>query len=159
VTSLESAVSSGTLLKFLDSLLAIRADRKQTAGQLGVSESWAPAGHASPLHVHSREDEAFFIIEGELQFWRGDEQPFRLGPGGLAWLPRERSHAFTVTSSTAHFLVIMTPGGFEDMFRTGVPTTTTTVPAPGPPPSGDVDRAMTALTELGVTILGPPPAP
>jgi mannose-6-phosphate isomerase-like protein (cupin superfamily) len=157
VTGLGTAASSGALLTFLDSLLAIRADADGTAGRLGLSESWAPHGHASPLHVHSREDEAFFVIDGEMQFWRGDEEPFRLGPGGLAWLPRERIHAFTVTSSTAHFLVIMTPAGFEDVFRTGTPTGDVTLPSPGPPATADLDRAAAALARAGVTVLGPPP--
>ncbi|MEJ2888487.1 cupin domain-containing protein [Actinomycetospora aeridis] len=145
-------------MKFLDSILAIRADREETAGQLGVAESWAPLGHASPLHVHTHEDEGFFVIDGEMQFWRGDEPPFRLEAGGLAWLPRGRSHAFVVTSPSARFLTIATPGGFEDLFRTGTPTSDPTVPAPGPPAPEDLERAMTALTALGVTILGPPPA-
>ena len=66
---------SGEVLAFLDSLITIRADRERTGGQLGLSESWAPRGHCSPLHMHSREDEAFFVVDGEMQFWLGDD-PF-----------------------------------------------------------------------------------
>jgi quercetin dioxygenase-like cupin family protein len=146
------------VLLFLDSLLAIRADAERTGGRLGVSESWAPRGHASPLHVHSREDEAFFVIDGELQFWLGDGPPSRYRSGGLAWLPRSLPHAFVVTSPTARFLTIMIPGGFEDLFRTGTPTESREIPGEGSADPAGVQRAGAALIDLRVRILGPTPA-
>lgn len=158
MTDLGSKAQSGEVLTFLDSLLAIRADGRRTGGQLGLSESWAPQGHCSPLHVHSREDEAFFVIDGGMQFWLGEDPPFRHESGGLAWLPRLQPHAFVVTSPTARFLTITTPGGFEDLFRTGAPADSLEIPPPGPAANDDLRRAAEALIELGVTILGPPPA-
>lgn len=119
MTDLLPSAESGAIVRFLDSLLAIRADSERTSGQLGLSESWAPRGHSSPPHIHSREDEAFFVIDGEMQFWLGDDPPFRHESGGLAWLPRSKPHAFVVTSPTARFLTITTPAGFEDFVPHG----------------------------------------
>jgi quercetin dioxygenase-like cupin family protein len=155
VTELQSAVENEELLWFLDSLIAIRADTKSTDGRLAVSENWTPRGGGSPLHTHAYEDEAFLVLEGELHFWRG-ETAFRHGPGGLAFLPRALQHGFTVTSDEAHFLVIMTPGGFEDFYRTGTPATSATYP-PSPATKADVDRAMQMAIKLGTSIDGPPP--
>ena len=54
---------------FLGALAVIKASTETTAGRVAVIEHLAPRGHGSPLHVHSREDEWFYVIEGELTFW------------------------------------------------------------------------------------------
>jgi hypothetical protein len=70
-------------IRFLDSLAAVRADNEQTAGQLGITESWAAQGHGSPVMIHVREDEDCSVLDGELQFWVGDESTSRCGPGRI----------------------------------------------------------------------------
>ncbi|MCD2198055.1 cupin domain-containing protein [Actinomycetospora endophytica] len=157
MAQMQSAVDAGDLWWFLDSLIAIRADKSQTGGKLAVSENWTPRGGGSPLHTHSQEDETFLVLDGELHFWLGDET-FQQGTGGLAFLPRSRQHAFSVTSETAHFMVIMTPGGFEDFYRTGRRATEPTFP-PGPATQEDFKRAMDMAVSLGTSIDGPPPTP
>lgn len=156
MTDVESTSASEELLWFLDSLIAIRADKAATGGKMALSENWTPRGGGSPLHTHSHEDETFLVLEGELQFWLGDTA-FRHGPGGLAFLPRAQQHGFAVTSETAHFIVIMTPGGFEEFYRTGTPATEATFP-PNPATPADIERAMAKAVELGNSIDGPPPS-
>jgi hypothetical protein len=51
----------------------------------------------------------------------------------------------------------LTPAGFEDFFRGGTPTSSTTISAPGLPPRDAVERVMAVVPELGAIILGPPP--
>lgn len=71
----------------------------------------------TPLHVHSREDELFYVMEGEHLVTRGDDE-FRLRPGEAIFLPREVPHAQRrVVRGEGRQLVICTPGGFERFFR------------------------------------------
>ena len=158
MTDLRPVAGSTGLRKFLDSLVGIRADAALTGGQLGVSESWAPRGHGSAVHIHSREDEAFFVVDGEIRFWFDDEPPFTRGAGELVWLPRARKHAFTVTSATARFLVLTTPAGFERLFETGTAAADAAIPPSGAMTDDELERAATALAEVGVTVVGPPHA-
>ena len=51
---------------FLGALTTIRATGEATGGSVAVIETLAPRGHGSPLHVHTREDEWFYVLEGEL---------------------------------------------------------------------------------------------
>jgi mannose-6-phosphate isomerase-like protein (cupin superfamily) len=158
MTRSKALTTGGSPFWFLDSLLAIRADSAVTAGQFGMSESWAREGHGSPFHVHSREDEGFFVIEGEMKFWFGDDEPFTLGSGGLAWLPRSTPHGFLVTSPTARFLTITTPAGFEEHFRLNGKVATEQVIPTRQLERADIEHAGATLKQLGVTVLGPLPA-
>ena len=123
----------GEALWFADSLLTYKATGDQTAGGLAMAEVTAPKGAGSPSHRHHHEDEAWYVLDGELCFWLGDDQltgssgAFVLGPRGI-------EHRFEVTSSEARFLLLLTPAGFEDFTRTcGTPATTLTTPPPNLP--------------------------
>jgi len=61
----------GEALWFLGVLATIKAASEMTSGRVAVIEHLAPEGAGSPLHVHHREDEWFYIIEGSLTFWIG----------------------------------------------------------------------------------------
>src|SRR4051812_29592268 len=58
---------------FFGTLLTIKAGSEETAGGAVITENLAPRGAGSPLHVHHREDEWFYVLEGELTFWVGGE--------------------------------------------------------------------------------------
>ena len=71
----------------------------------------------TPLHVHSREDELFYIVEGEHIITLGDEE-HRLGPGEAIFAPRGIPHAQRrVEPGKGHELIVVTPGGLEQFFR------------------------------------------
>ena len=53
-----------------------------------------PAGDQPPLHVHEREDEGFYVLEGSLELWVGDEPPCRLVPGEYALAPHGVPHTY-----------------------------------------------------------------
>src|SRR5215216_4040428 len=109
-------------------LMKIKARAADTGGALGLVEGTFYQGFGPPLHVHHREDEGMLVLDGEIRFRQGTEE-FVAGPGTLVWAPREVPHAFTVQSSSARVLVIVTPGGFEQMFAEGgVPAGETTAP-------------------------------
>ena len=134
------------------SLMRIKARGEDTGGALGVVEGTFYQGFGPPLHVHSREDEAFYMLEGEIRFRQGDEE-FVAGPGTWVWGPRGVPHAFKVESQSARALVFVTPGGFERMFEEGgVPATES-----GRPPEDGYDpEAATAISSrFGFEVVGP----
>ncbi|REH48526.1 methyltransferase family protein [Kutzneria buriramensis] len=96
--------------------MSIRATAGDTDGALSVVEQRAVRGYSTPPHVHSREDETLVVLAGELSYLvDGREGVLRAGES--AFLPRHKPHRFAVISEEAHFLVLITPGGFEEMFQ------------------------------------------
>jgi quercetin dioxygenase-like cupin family protein len=101
------------------SLMEIKARAEDTGGALGVLEGqFFEEGYGPPLHVHSREDEAMYVLEGQIRFRVGDDE-FVAAPGTWVWQPRGVPHTFRVESEGGRALVIFTPGGFERMFEEG----------------------------------------
>ncbi|GHF43260.1 quercetin dioxygenase-like cupin family protein [Deinococcus metalli] len=86
-----------------------------TGGAFAVVEEVMRAGLEPPLHTHTREDEAFYVLDGQLDFQIGNEHR-RATPGDFVYLPRGMPHAFKVVTPTARMLVLLTPGGFEAFF-------------------------------------------
>ncbi len=62
------------------SLMKIKVRAADTEGALGLVEGQFPAGFGPPLHIHRREDEGFYVIDGEIRFRQGDNE-FVAGPG------------------------------------------------------------------------------
>jgi quercetin dioxygenase-like cupin family protein len=86
-----------------------------TGGAMSIVESRCPALSGPPRHVHSREDETFVVLEGEVEFWL-DGQLLHHRPGGTAFVPRGTEHTYRPLTD-ARMLVILTPGGFEGFFE------------------------------------------
>ena len=134
------------------SLMTIRARAADTGGTLGLVEATFYEGFGPPLHLHHREDEGMLVLDGEIRFRRGAEE-FVAGPGTFVWAPRGMPHAFRVQSPTARALVILTPGGFEQMFADGG---TPTGDAIAPAPQGyDPDAARALAEQFGFDVVGP----
>jgi quercetin dioxygenase-like cupin family protein len=133
-------------------LMEIKARAEDTGGALGLVEGSFYRGFGPPLHVHSREDEAFYLLEGEIRFRQGEDE-FVVGPGAWVWGPRGVAHTFKVESERARALVLVTPGGFERMFEEGgVP-----LAASAEPPVQEYDpQAAAAIAErFGFEVVGP----
>ena len=73
-------------------------------------------GDEPPLHIHAREDEAWYILEGSILFQRGVERVV-CQAGDSILLPRGVQHGFAVQSPSARILHFYTPAGVEDAFR------------------------------------------
>ncbi|HTU30534.1 MAG TPA: cupin domain-containing protein [Solirubrobacteraceae bacterium] len=147
----------GQSVWYTTNLMVLKATARSTGGAFGLIEALAPAGSGPPLHVHQREDEAFWILEGQLTVRRG-ERLFSAEAGSYTFLPRGLPHTFVVEgNSPARILSICSPGGLEQYFvAAGRPAETD-----GLPPAGPVDVALLARVgqQFGVEILGPPIAP
>ena len=144
---------------FLDTLTIIRASSDTTAGRLALMEQTAPSGHSPPPHKHQREDEWFYVLDGELTFWLDGDRSVG-GPGSFAFLPKGIPHGLAVTSpDPARFLVGTSPAGFDSFVRAvGTPAKSATLPLEHHPrPSPDELGRLAA--EHGIELLGPPGLP
>src|SRR5947207_10413435 len=72
--------------------MAVILDSAATGGQLTVIDAHTRRCDATPVHVHSRDDEAFLLLDGAMTVWVGDQR-HQLQPGGIAFLPRNIPHA------------------------------------------------------------------
>jgi quercetin dioxygenase-like cupin family protein len=149
-------MSQSNAFWFAHQLAEVKLSGADTGGQLAAVEVTSPSGPAAPLHVHRREDESFYVLDGELTFFIGDRVE-KAAAGTLVHGPRDVPHTFTVDSPTARWLVVSTPSGFERFVeRLGVPAEALRLPsAPDPV---DPERVTAAAAEFGIEILGPPPA-
>jgi hypothetical protein len=117
-----------------------------------------PEGFSPPRHIHTREDEVFLVLDGEVWF-DVDGQHHLAGPGASAYMPRGVPHTFRVKSPVARMVGIMSPGAFEHLFRNlGVPADERTLPTPGSVPF-DIPAVMAEQTRLGTKVVGPPMGP
>ncbi|HEX4247915.1 MAG TPA: quercetin 2,3-dioxygenase [Pseudonocardia sp.] len=94
-----------------------KATRESTGGAFALVEASVPPGGGPPPHLHTHEDEAFYLLDGELQVTAaGQTTPLRAGD--FVYLPRGIVHSFTNPSVTpARTLILVTPGGFEKFFQ------------------------------------------
>jgi len=148
----------GESLWFLGFHTSIKASAETTAGRVDVIEHLAPRGAGSPLHVHTREDEWFYVIEGGLTFWVGG-QVIDAPAGSFVYGPRQIPHTFLVSSDTARFLLVTEPGGFAQFVRAfAQPADAVVIPPPATEPQ-DVAAMSRLAAVYGVEILGPPGIP
>ena len=122
------------MLWFLGILATIKSSTETTGGAVAVIEHLAPRGTGSPLHVHSREDEWFYVIEGELTLWV-DGETILAPAGSFVFGPKGIPHTFIVSSEQARFLLVTEPAGFEQFMRmVGEPATRLEIPPPATEP-------------------------
>jgi quercetin dioxygenase-like cupin family protein len=116
-------------------LAVIRVTSEQTGGSLAVVEVTIGPGKMAPPHVHHREEETFWVLEGSLTFQIGDDE-VEAAAGDVVVGPRDVPHRFRAGDDGARMLLLMSPGGLEGLVREqSVPATSRTLPpAGGPPP-------------------------
>ena len=138
--------------RFLGVPTQVRAAAETTKGAFGLIEHWEmPPGFASPYHTHHREDESFYILQGEVAFVI-DGNWHRVGPGTFVFGPREVAHGFkAVGDKPVQMLVQTTPGGFEQfMLELAQP-----LGDPIAPP--DFPKLVETAARYGIDIHGPLP--
>jgi mannose-6-phosphate isomerase-like protein (cupin superfamily) len=135
--------------------MQIKAGGDTTNGAYTLLEQTC-GGAPPPLHVHDREEEAFYVLEGMLDIQMGD-RTLQAGPGAFCLVPRGTAHTFHSTSDTpARILVIVSPPGFERFFEQCEDHFPRSAGMPGPEEVGPVLGEL--ASRHGLRILGPPPA-
>jgi quercetin dioxygenase-like cupin family protein len=158
VAPIALAADAGEALWFLGFLVTVKASAETTGGRVAVLEHLAPRGAGSPLHVHRRENEWFYVLEGELTFWVGGEA-IAAPAGSFVYGPREIPHTFIVSSDQARFLLVAEPAGFESFVRAvAEPAERLAIPPAATEPP-DFARLAGIAAEHGIEILGPPGIP
>jgi mannose-6-phosphate isomerase-like protein (cupin superfamily) len=135
-------------------LATIKATKEQTGGHYTLVEVLEPEGEG-PLHVHYREDEGFWVLEGQLTFEVGEET-IKAGPGSFVFGPKDVPHRFTVESGPARLLFILSPAGFEEfVYATSEPAKEHTLPpAPeGPPREAEMEHLRALARQYGGELL------
>lgn len=127
----------------------VKVSAQDSDGTLAFFHLVAPPMSGPPLHVHTREDELFYVLEGELVF-ELDGERHTVRAGDTVYLRRGVAHTYqNFTTSDARLLIATTPGGFSDFF---VELSAATPPGALPPP----DRVAAIGAKYGMTLLGPP---
>jgi quercetin dioxygenase-like cupin family protein len=147
--SLEQSVwYSGWLLTFL-------ATGQDTQGQFALQEQVGRKGNVPPPHIHHREDETFYVLEGEMTFSIGD-RTIKAPPGTMVFAPRGVVHSFTIDSEQVRILVLNTPAGLEEFFKKcSVPAPSMTLPPPADVPYSEVQKMMSLAPEFGFEFVLP----
>lgn len=138
-----------TTLEVLGQPGLVKLAGSDTGDAVAVVHLTVPKLSGPPLHRHSREDEWFYVLDGEIT-WEVDGKRHSGGPGSSAFAPRGTAHAFqNFRDETAHILVMVTPAGL-DRFFADVTTMNKGLSQP------DFDRVGQLMQSYGMELLGPP---
>lgn len=154
-TGYHLAVDDGEAFDFLSTLCLVKAGGASTGGALSVVEIRLPPGFSPPPHVHHDEDEAFYLLSGQIEAQLGDQR-VHAEQGSFLWLPRDVQHGFAVSADgPCTMLTITVPAGFDRFVaEVGTPTTSVEMPAPREP---DIPRLIEISARYGIEY-PPPPA-
>ena len=131
------------------------ATGNDTNGKYAMWEALVPPGGGPPPHVHSREEEGFYILEGEITFQIGNTQVIATA-GTFANMPVGTPHSFKNESTLpAKMLILVAPAGLEQMFfEVGVPMEQGAMTAP-PPTKDEIDKLLEFAPRYGIEIRVP----
>ncbi len=132
------------------------ATGEQTGGAFCLVDERATRGESVPLHRHADDVESFYVLEGELTLYLGDQPGVRAPAGSFAHIPGGTVHGFRIESEEARYL-ILTTARHGEFYRA-----ITLASSPGGlPPSESIEGATIkqASSDYGVEFVGPLPDP
>jgi len=142
----------------MGSLFERLASGEETEGAFDLSLVTQPPGIAPPLHVHTHEAEAFYVLEGTMIYQAGEDL-HHLAAGSFIYLPRGIPHAFRITGSTpVRFLSFDTPAGLMDLYgEVGMPARERRLPgSDGQSIEEEIPRWNELGPRYGIQVIGPP---
>ena len=149
-SSLVRHADEGEATYFFNALMTTKASMAETGGAYCLTEHLVTAASNPPMHVQVDEDEAFYVLDGEVEF-EVDGQIVRATPGTFAFVARGSAHAFRVLTETARFLVICSgkpTDNLEEFFvAMGEPATARALPEPKAP---DMDKLVALTSRMGI---------
>ena len=147
----------GRSLWIFGELVTYKVTAEQTGGAYSLFEVMSrPEEGGPPPHVQHREEEAFYVLEGEITF-TVEAQTLTGGPGTFVQIPRGTPHAFRNNSaSPARMLIQCTPSGFDRFMAEFA----TELPSPGAPPfppsREEIEKLLELAPKYGIVMLPPP---
>ena len=147
-----TGIQAGTIRNHHGHLMTFRVTTEQTNGTFSLIEVVLCRGCEPPKHLHEREDELFFIQEGNMRFTIGD-RIIDAKAGDTIFLPRMIPHGFEVLTPTAKALLYLTPGYFEGFFyelSEEAPEGVLPAPPQGPPTAETIQLLMEASARYGI---------
>jgi len=140
---------------FADNLVRVHVDGVRSGGAFSLVEISGRRGDMPPLHVHRRDDETFYVLEGRLTLFAAGTEPSELAAGEAMLAPKGIPHSYRVESDAARFLVVGSPAGFEAFVReAGEPAQTDELPSAERPL--DPGALAESAARYGIELLGPP---
>ena len=149
--------AEGRTIAVVGDVYRFLATGEDTNGKYALWEAVVPPGGGPPPHVHSREEEGFYVLEGEITLVVGDQR-LTASAGMFANMPVGTPHSFKNESGkAARMLISVAPAGLEKMFfEVGVAVASAADVAPPPTPA-EIERLLAAAPRYGVEILLPHP--
>src|SRR5262249_46990337 len=142
-------VGEGKAYWVVGDLYTVLASGEDTGGAYALIHAIVPPGGGPPPHIHSREDEAFYVLEGEVAF-HADGKDIQAAAGTWVTLAKGSLHTFRNTGATAaKMLIVVTPSGLEKFFaEVGHPVTDRSAA----PPPGDIEKLLAAAPRYGIEL-------
>ena len=138
-------------------LVTFKATGETTNGAFALFDSLVLPGGGPPPHIHRREDEAWYVLEGEFEFLDGGRW-IPVGPGSYVHAPKGALHTFkNVGQDVGRLLTLVVPAGLEELFgELGVPGADVSDPPPFGP--AEIEQLLAAAPKYGLE-MPPPPGP
>lgn len=146
------ASGEGEKYWFLGTLMEVKVSGEQTGGQFSILEEIDPPDFVTPVHIHHKEDEYFYLLEGEVTFSIG-EKTISAKPGTFVFAPRDIVHWYKVEGTQpARILSMLTPAGLEQLFiKHSVPATEYKLPPEDV--ESDLDMLFADSVDYGIEIV------
>lgn len=139
---------------YLGHLMSVLLTSEQTGGRYALLRCTERRGLEPPPHLHTREDEAFLLLDGEADYTVGG-RVYAAKAGDVMFLPKGIPHAFKIRSATLETLMLLTPGGFERYFaEMGEPAGAVELP-PMPQGPPDLERLVATASKYGIVFPQP----
>lgn len=134
---------------YIGHLLSVLISSKDTGGSFSLIHGYEIQGLEPPPHTHTKEDESFYLISGEIDYIVGDKT-LEAKAGNWVFLPRNIQHSFRVKTTQAEVLIHLSPGGFEDYFiEMSEPVKEMVIP-PRPQGPPDVQKIVETASKYGI---------
>jgi quercetin dioxygenase-like cupin family protein len=150
-----STTKGKAAILWLGELTIMHVTGKDTGGRFSMVELYATKEGEVPWHIHHREDEGFYVLEGEMTIYVG-EKVMKAKPGDFVFAPKDVPHRYTVdTPGFARVLMTFSPAGFEDFIRETSEPAASLTPPPPQAIAMDMEELMQVAARYGAEFIQP----
>lgn len=134
---------------YIGHLMSVLCKSTDTNGLFSLLQMTEIKGLEPPPHTHTREDETFLLLTGEIAF-SVNNKTYHAVAGDTMFLPRNIRHSFKVLTAQAEVLILLSPGGFEQFFIEMSEPAPEMKPAPLPSGPPDIAKLIAVSGKYGV---------